>query len=455
MLKNIKRIVVLGGAESGCGSAVLAKIKGYDVFLSDIGEIEQRYVNILNDYAIDFEQKLHSSDKILSADMIIKSPGIPDSVALIFEARVKGISIVSELEFAKYYSNAKTICITGSNGKTTTATLIYKILNDAGYNVGLAGNIGQSYAMQVATRDFDWYVLEVSSFQLDGMFDFKADISVLTNITPDHLDRYEYNMENYVNSKLRICNNQSDGEYFIYCADDKEITSHLSVIPGDVVKVPYSITHQNENAVLLEDKLHIALNEVKVSLDVNDIKIKGLHNIANVMASVLAGILAGVNDKSIINSVEQFDGVEHRVEYICNENDILYINDSKATNVDAVWYALESMQRPVVWIAGGTDKGNDYSTLIELAREKVHTLICMGVDNSKLIDVFDTVIPEIYDTHSLENAILAVKRAASSGDVVLLSPACASFDLFQNYEHRGELFKKAILEITKKQGLNG
>lgn len=450
MLENIKRVVILGGGESGCGSAVLAKTKGYDVFLSDMGEIEQKYVNILNDYAVEFEQKWHSSEKILNADIIIKSPGIPDSVALVVEARVKGIAVVSELEFAKYFSNSKTICITGSNGKTTTATLIHKILKDAGYNVGLAGNIGDSYAMQVATCDFDWYVLEISSFQLDGMFDFKADIAVLTNITPDHLDRYEYHMENYVNSKLRICNNQTSSEYFIYCADDKEITAHLSTIPGNVIKIPYSVTHKNENAVLLENNISIELNGINISLNADDIKIKGLHNIANAMASILAGILAGVDEESIKKSVRDFEGVAHRVEHICSANDILYINDSKATNVDAVWYALESMKRPVVWIAGGTDKGNDYSTLMSLAKEKVHTLICLGVDNSKLIDAFDTVIPKVYNTNSLENAISAVKRSARAGDVVLLSPACASFDLFENYEHRGELFKKAILDITKK-----
>ena len=449
MLDNINRVVILGGGESGCGSAVLAKKQGFEVFLSDKGELIEKYRLILEQYSIEYEHRGHTPEKILNADLVIKSPGIPDSVELIQQLRGKGIMVVSELEFAKHYTSAKTICITGSNGKTTTTTLIYNILKDAGYNVGLGGNIGQSFAMQVATQSFDWYVLEISSFQLDGMYDFKADISVLTNITPDHLDRYEYKMENYVHSKFRVANNQTKNDYFVYCGDDSQIAQYISLV-GDVTSLGYSVKSNNYSAILENGNIVASVEGREFTIGVDELQIKGLHNVSNTMASVIAAMLAGVDLQSIKTTIKEFAGVEHRVEHICCINDIVYINDSKATNVDAVWYALESLTRPVVWVAGGTDKGNDYSTLIDLVKQKVHTLVCMGMDNEKLIEVFSDIVPNIYDTGCLEDAIVAIEQSAKSGDVVILSPACASFDLFNNYENRGELFKEAIMNLNKK-----
>ncbi len=446
----MKRVVVLGGGESGCGSAILAQKMGYDVFLSDKGKLEEKYSDMLDNYHIEYECGKHSFEKILNADIVVKSPGIPEKVEIIQKLYAQSTPVVSELEFAKPFSKAKTICITGSNGKTTTTTLIYKILKEAGYNVGLAGNIGKSYALQVALCDFDWYVIEISSFQLDGMYDFKADISVLTNITPDHLDRYDYKMENYVNSKFRICQNQQSSEYFISYADDPEINKHYAGgFQTDASCVKYSVTDTCSAAHLVGDTITVSILDKTLSINKNDLQIKGLHNVANSMAAILACMLAGVDTNSIAGSLKSFAGVEHRVENICTVNNIQYINDSKATNVDSVWYALESMTRPVVWIAGGTDKGNDYSPIMDLVKQKVHTLICMGLDNKKLLDTFTGIVPEVVDTDSLEKAICAVKSSAKSGDVVLLSPACASFDLFCNYEQRGELFKKAILDIVK------
>lgn len=449
MLDNIKKVVILGGGESGCGSAILAKKQGFEVLLSDNGELIEKYRLILEDYKVEYEHMGHTVEKIINADLVIKSPGIPDTVELIKKLISKGVRVISELEFAKYYTNAKTICITGSNGKTTTATLIYNILKDAGYNVGLGGNIGKSFAMQVATQSFDWYVLEISSFQLDGMFDFRADISILTNITPDHLDRYDYKMENYVHSKFRIANNQTKLDSFIYCGDDLQIIKHKNSIGIDAMEFSYSVKTLNHSAILKNDFIVVKINGEELNIYIDELQIKGLHNISNTMACILATMLAGVDSDSIKNSIRGFTGVEHRVEHICCLNDIVYINDSKATNVDAVWYALESLTRPVVWIAGGTDKGNDYSQLTDLVQQKVHTLICLGLDNEKLIKAFGGIVDNIYDTSCLEDAIIAVGQSANSGDVVILSPACASFDLFNNYENRGELFKEAILNLTR------
>lgn len=447
MLKDIKKIVVLGGGESGCGSAVLAKLKGFSVFLSDQKNLLSSYKNILDDYEIEYEQQCHTLNKIISADLVIKSPGIPDSAEIIKQLVVRGIRVISELEFAKYFTDAKIICITGSNGKTTTTTLIYNILKDYGYNVGLGGNIGKSFAMQVALCNYDWYVLEVSSFQLDGMSDFKADISILTNITPDHLDRYDYSMDNYIRSKFRVCNNQTIDDYFIYSGDDKHILSNIDVLANNVNRFSYSVNSIDNNA-FLDDNVVIRVKDKELILKIEDIPIKGLHNISNVMASGLCAMLAAVDVDTIKQSIISFKGVEHRVEHICCVNDIVYINDSKATNVDAVWYALQSMTRPVIWIAGGTDKGNDYTPLLDLVKSKVHTLICLGMDNDKLINTFGDIVPAIYDTGCLEDAVSAIKDSVQSGDVVLLSPACASFDLFDNYEHRGNLFKQAINDFV-------
>ncbi len=419
----MKKIVVLGGGISGYGSAVLAKKRGFDVFLSDAGRLDERYKSRLDEWNVPYEEGGHTVERILDADEVIKSPGIPDSVPLVVQLRERGVPIVSEIEFAgRYMGGAKTICITGSNGKTTTTSLIYKILRDAGYNVALGGNIGESFAYSVATGTFDWYVLELSSFQLDGMFDFRAHIAVLMNVTPDHLDRYDYDFAKYVASKMRIAQNQTPEDFFVYWQEDKNIAtggikSHL---------LPFSAEHK--------------------IFDMQRLQIQGMHNLFNAEAAYLATTAAGVARDKVLASIYDFRGVEHRLEPAGELDGVAYINDSKATNVDSAWYALEAQTRPVVWIAGGTDKGNDYTPLLELAHEKVHTLICMGVDNEKLITAFSPVVPEVVPTSSLEEAMRAARAAARRGDVVLLSPACASFDLFKNYEDRGRQFKEWIVK---------
>lgn len=447
----MNKIVVLGGGESGVGSAVLAKVKGFDVFLSDMGKINDRYRNMLVEWDIAFEDGKHSESEICTADLIIKSPGIPDKAPLIKKLTAMGIPIISEIEFAGRYSNAKTICITGSNGKTTTTTLIYKIMRDAGMNVGLAGNIGHSYAFQVATCNFDWYVIELSSFQLDGMFDFRADIGVLMNITPDHLDRYNYILQNYANSKFRIIRNQGADDTFIYCGDDpitmQNIVNHA--LPMESL----AFTAKGYDTAVAEfvyNKITVRRADAEVHIDMNRTKISGIHNAYNIMAAALSTLKAGVSAANIEQSIYDFGGVEHRLEVVGEVNGILYINDSKATNVDSSWYALESMKRPVIWIAGGTDKGNDYEPLKDFATKKVKALICMGLNNEKLKESFIGVIPRVYDTDSLEMTMKAISEVAVSGDVVLLSPACASFDLFKNYEDRGDKFKTEVLKIQQK-----
>lgn len=447
----MNKIVVLGGGESGVGSAVLAKVKGFDVFLSDMGKINDRYRNMLVEWDISFEDGKHSESEICTADLIIKSPGIPDKAPLIKKLTAMGIPIISEIEFAGRYSNAKTICITGSNGKTTTTTLIYKIMRDAGMNVGLAGNIGHSYAFQVATCNFDWYVIELSSFQLDGMFDFRADIGVLMNITPDHLDRYNYILQNYANSKFRIIRNQGADDTFIYCGDDpitmQNIVNHA--LPMESL----AFTAKGYDTAVAEfvgNKITVRRADAEVHIDMNRTKISGIHNAYNIMAAALSTLKAGVSAANIEQSIYDFGGVEHRLEVVGEVNGILYINDSKATNVDSSWYALESMKRPVIWIAGGTDKGNDYEPLKDFAAKKVKALICMGLNNEKLKESFIGVIPRVYDTDSLEMTMKAISEVAVSGDVVLLSPACASFDLFKNYEDRGDKFKTEVLKIQQK-----
>lgn len=447
----MNKIVVLGGGESGVGSAVLAKVKGFDVFLSDMGKINDRYRNMLVEWDIAFEDGKHSESEICTADLIIKSPGIPDKAPLIKKLTAMGIPIISEIEFAGRYSNAKTICITGSNGKTTTTTLIYKIMRDAGMNVGLAGNIGHSYAFQVATCNFDWYVIELSSFQLDGMFDFRADIGVLMNITPDHLDRYNYILQNYANSKFRIIRNQGADDTFIYCGDDpitmQNIVNHA--LPMESL----AFTAKGYDTAVAEfvyNKITVRRADAEVHIDMNRTKISGIHNAYNIMAAALSTLKAGVSAANIEQSIYDFGGVEHRLEVVGEVNGILYINDSKATNVDSSWYALESMKRPVIWIAGGTDKGNDYEPLKDFAAKKVKALICMGLNNEKLKESFIGVIPRVYDTDSLEMTMKAISEVAVSGDVVLLSPACASFDLFKNYEDRGDKFKTEVLKIQQK-----
>ena len=445
-MEKKQRIVVLGGGESGYGSAVLARVKGFDVFLSDLGQIPDLYKVKLEEWEVPCEEGKHTAELILNADLIIKSPGIPDTAPMVRTARERGIRIVSEIEFAGWYNTARTICITGSNGKTTTTTLTYEILRQGGLNVGLGGNIGRSFAYQVATEHHDWYVLELSSFQLDGMFDFKADIAVLMNITPDHLDRYSNCLQNYADSKFRVVQNQGPDDFFLYCADDPITLENLEKHALPMQTIPFSVKQSDVlGATLKNDKIRIALPFGEgFEMASDELKIKGIHNIYNAMAAASAGLIAGVDPASIRETLRNFEGVEHRLEPVAEIANVLYINDSKATNVDSVWYALESMTRPVVWIAGGTDKGNDYAPLLDFARQKVKALVAMGIDNDKLIHAFGDAIPVIENTRSLDEAMREAARIAAPGDVVLLSPACASFDLFKNYEDRGTQFKEWV-----------
>ena len=449
-----KRIVVLGGGISGYGSAILAKKEGCDVFLSDAGKIGDLYRSRLEQWEVEYEQGGHTMEKILSATEVIKSPGIPDKAPVVVAIREKGIPVISEMEFAaRYMGGAKTICITGSNGKTTTTSLIYKILSDAGFDVALGGNIGESFAYSVATKQYDWYVLELSSFQLDGMFDFRAHIGVLMNITPDHLDRYDYCFQNYIDSKMRITRNQKSNDYFIYSADDQIITTELEKHPVRSKELPFmartAMASGAGDASLVGSLFTARVGKTEIEIDTEKMQIKGLHNAYDAMAAALAALAAGVVPEQVAQSIYDFSPVEHRLEPVAEIDGVLYINDSKATNVDSVWYALESMSRPTVWIAGGTDKGNDYSPLFDFAKEKVHTLVCMGLDNNKLESSFKDIVPNIISTDSLDSAMRAAVGAAKSGDAVLLSPACASFDLFKNYCQRGELFKQWGKENVK------
>ena len=448
----MKNIVVLGGGISGYGSAVLAKKKGHKVFLSDAGRVAERYATILNEWGVEWEQGGHTMERILAADLVIKSPGIPEKAEVVKALRAQGTPIISEMEFAaKYMGKARTICITGSNGKTTTTSLIYKIMRDAGVNVALGGNIGESFAYQVATAEYDWYVLELSSFQLDGMYDFRADVGVLMNITPDHLDRYDYCFQNYVDSKMRITQNQHSRSYFVYSADDEVIAAELEKRTDMRMRqLPFAakaaVASGAGDGFLVDGEFTARVGEKAVTIDTAKMKIKGLHNAYNAMAAALATLAAGVEAEQVERSIYEFSPVEHRLEPAGAKDGVEWINDSKATNVDSVWYALESMTRPVVWIAGGTDKGNDYNPLKAFAREKVKALVCMGVDNEKLVREFTDVVPKVISTNTLDDAMRAAKAEATEGDVVLLSPACASFDLFKNYEQRGELFKLWVKE---------
>ena len=449
----MKRIVVLGGGISGYGSAVLARKEGFDVFLSDAGSIADRYKAELDKWGVPYEEGGHSEERIFAADEVVKSPGIPEKAPIVEALRERGIPIISEIEFAgRYLGRAKTICITGSNGKTTTTSLIYKIMRDAGANVALGGNIGESFAYSVATGNYDWYVLELSSFQLDGMYRFRADVGVLMNITPDHLDRYGYCFQNYVDSKMRITQNQNSRNWFVYSADDETVWAEVAKRPEMTVRqLPFmahnSVASGAGDAWLSPDGTFTAsVGKRSVEIDTVKMKIKGLHNAYNAMAAALATLAAGIDPESIRRSIYEFAPVEHRLEPVREVDGVLYINDSKATNVDSVWYALESMTRPVVWIAGGTDKGNDYEPLKAFARAKVKALICMGLDNAKLVREFTGVVPNVVSTSSLDEAMRAAVAAAEKGDAVLLSPACASFDLFKNYENRGELFKEWVVK---------
>ena len=443
------RIVVLGAGESGVGSAILAQAKGFDVFVSDMSAIKPKYKEELECRGIKYEELQHTESLILNADEVIKSPGIPEKAPMIKALRAQGTPIVSEIEFASRYTNAKTICITGSNGKTTTTMLTYHILCEAGYNVGLAGNVGRSFAWQVAEQEFDYYVIELSSFQLDGMYDFRADVAILLNITPDHLDRYEYKFQNYIDSKFRILQNMTKEQTFVYWSEDPVIKAELAKREISASQAPFTIEHIAGNRAWIEgEDLIINFENEPLKVNINDITIKGTHNMYNSMAAAVAANIMGVKNETIRRSLATFQGVEHRLEYVATIRGVRYINDSKATNVNSCWYALQSMKTPVVLILGGTDKGNDYSEIVDLVREKVHTLIFMGLDNKKLNEYFGlNTNCKIVDTNSLADAVKVAYEVARKGDTVLLSPCCASFDLFKNYEDRGEQFKQAVRQL--------
>ncbi|MDO4827238.1 MAG: UDP-N-acetylmuramoyl-L-alanine--D-glutamate ligase [Bacteroidia bacterium] len=442
------RIVVLGGGESGTGAAVLAKVKGYEVFLSDKGEIGQEYMEILRKWDIPFEQGRHSEELILGADEVVKSPGIPSSAPMVRALKAQGTPIISEIEFAGRYDTARKICVTGSNGKTTTTSLIYYLLQQAGLNVGLGGNIGKSYAYQVATEHFDYYVLEISSFQLDNVYDFRPDIAIITNITPDHLDRYDHNMENYVKAKFRITRNLRPEDCFIFDSDDAITIAQLSRIVLQCKMLPFSQQKEDldQGAYVKDGRIVLKYEKDESEIYLDELALGGRHNIYNSMAAALAAKAMDIDDETIRAALRSFKAIEHRLEPVLSVGGVLYVNDSKATNVDAAWYALECQTRPVVWIAGGTDKGNDYSVLAPLVKEKVKAIVCLGVDNRKLHEAFEGIVgsENIIDTLSAEEAVKECSRRAVPGDVVLLSPCCASFDLFTCYEDRGDKFKAAV-----------
>lgn len=442
------RIVILGGGESGTGSAILARKKGYDVFLSDKNEIPEKYRDMLDTHAIAWEQNGHTEGKIMRADEVIKSPGIPDNAPLIRSLQKKNIPVISEIEFAGRYTDAKKICITGSNGKTTTTLLTYHLMKKAGLNVALAGNIGRSFALQVATEQHDYYVLELSSFQLDNMYAFKADIAVLLNITPDHLDRYDYKMENYVQSKFRITQNQQAGDVFIYCPDDPETAKAMHQRSFLAKLLPFSIQKElTPGAFVANDRLTIQINSEPFTMSITELALQGKHNLYNSMAAGIIGKVLDLRNEVIRTSLSDFKNVEHRLEHVARIQGIDFINDSKATNVNSVWYALESMTTDVIWIVGGVDKGNDYSMLRDLVRQKVRAIVCLGKDNSKIHEAFEDDVEVIVNTFSASEAANIAYHLAKKGDTVLLSPACASFDLFQNYEDRGRQFKNAVREL--------
>ena len=442
------RLVVLGAAESGVGAAVLAQKKGYDVFVSDMGTIKDSYKRLLDSYGLPWEEGHHSEALILNADEVVKSPGIPDTAPMSQKVKAAGIPVISEIEFAGRYTNAKTICITGSNGKTTTTSLIYHILQKAGYNVGLAGNIGKSFALQVAEGEHEWYVIELSSFQLDNMYDFRADIAVLLNITPDHLDRYDFKMQNYVNAKMRILQNQRPEDTFIYWAQDEWVPNELHKYNSPARMLEFSDTPK-EGAVAYEENNLLKISQpISFEMDADELSLLGLHNLRNSMAGALAALSAGVAPEVVREGLSDFPGVEHRLEKVCDVAGVHYINDSKATNVDACYWALAAMRTPTVLILGGKDKGNDYHEIAELVKTKCRALVYLGADNKKLHDFFDGFGLPVEDTHSMADRVKACARLAQKGDTVLLSPCCASFDLFHNMEDRGEQFKARVRELA-------
>lgn len=444
----MERIVVLGAAESGVGAAVLAQKKGFDVFVSDMGSIKPNYKDVLEQYGIKWEEGKHSEEKILNAKEIVKSPGIPETAPMVTKVRKAGIPIISEIEFAGRYTNAKMICITGSNGKTTTTSLIYHIFKNAGYNVGLAGNIGRSLALQIAEgQKYDYYVIELSSFQLDNMYEFRADIAVLLNITPDHLDRYDNCMQNYTDSKMRIIQNQTENDAFVYWADDPIIQEELKKYGIKSKKCPFSIIRKEGMIAYISDGKYTIEHPTPFNMEQEELSLRGKHNMYNSLAAGVAAHLSGVSDESLKESLSNFEGVEHRLEKVATVNGIHFINDSKATNVDACWYALESMTTPTILIIGGKDKGNDYEAIRSLVKEKCAGIVYLGADNTKLHSFFDPMGIPTADTHSMKDCVDACVKMAKPGYTVLLSPCCASFDLFKNMEDRGEQFKELVREL--------
>jgi UDP-N-acetylmuramoylalanine--D-glutamate ligase len=443
-----KRLTVLGAGESGVGAAILGVKEGFDVFVSDSGEIKDKYKSVLSDRSIRWEENGHDENLILGSDLVVKSPGIPDSAKLVVKLIERGIPVISEIEFAGRYTQATTVCITGSNGKTTTTMLTYEMLKGGGLNVGIAGNVGHSFAWQVAENDYDVYVIELSSFQLDGMYEFRADIAVLLNITPDHLDRYEYDMQKYIDSKFRILQNQQAQDSFIYSSDDPVIAGEIKKRKIVANELPFSLLDKQEEGAWLEDELvKFKINNKTFSMSMYELALKGKHNINNSMAAGISAMVLKLRKEDIRQCLTNFHGVEHRLERFLKVHGIEFVNDSKATNINSTWYALESMGTNVVWIAGGVDKGNDYSELYDLAREKVKALICLGKDNRKISEAFEGVIENIVETDDMDEAVRSSYFLAEKGDTVLLSPACASFDIFSNYEERGRLFKEAVRNL--------
>jgi len=444
MQKLVQNIVVLGAAESGVGAAILANQNNYNVFVSDAGKIKASFRDELDAYGIQWEENGHTAARILNADVIVKSPGIPETTMIMQEIRAKKIRVVSEIEFAFPFSKGKHICITGSNGKTTTTLLIHHILKKAGFDVGLAGNIGHSYAKQVALEDHEWYVLELSSFQLDDMYDFRADISIITNISPDHLDRYAYEMQNYVDAKFRILQNQRDTDWFIYNLDDPIISKEISLRNPKMQMAPFSLLQEVIlGGYSINKQITINIKQ-PITMSIHELALKGKHNTQNALAAGIASRLVEIRKDIVRESLGDFVNAEHRMEFVAKVNGIEFINDSKATNINATWFALESMEKPVVWIVGGVDKGNDYSELISLVKGKVKAIICLGSDNKKLFAAFSDLVENIVEANSAIEAVAYGYKLAKNDEVVLLSPACASFDLFENYEDRGNQFKHAV-----------
>ena len=444
----MQRLVILGGGESGVGTAILGVKKGFEVFVSDFGKIKEKYKQVLINNGIEWEEEGHSEEKILSAAIVMKSPGIPDKAPIIKKLHEKGVKVISEIEFAAKYTKATIVGITGSNGKTTTASLTYELLKNGGLNVALGGNIGKSFAEQVSEEKYENFVLELSSFQLDGIETFAPHIAVLTNLSPDHLDRYDYKYENYIASKFRITMNQTSQDYFIYDADDVEIIKWLSQNPIKSQPLPFSTKKElNQGAFKRNNEIILKINNKEYNMPIATIGIQGEHNVKNAMAASTVATLLRIRKQTIRESLEGFQGVEHRLEKVLKINNVMYINDSKATNVNATFYALDSMENPTVWILGGVDKGNDYSELLPLVNEKVKAIICLGVDNEKIINAFGNVVDTIIETDSMVMAVQVAYKLAERNNTVLLSPACASFDLFENYEDRGRQFKEAVRNL--------